>query len=424
MSLGCVRLVACLLGSLILVAGVPAAERSPAELRALLRETRSRLRRDPGNEALWTTHGLAAWKLGMSGRAEAAWRRAAALAPGGRAAGFLAELANRRAGRPVIRDLAEYLRILEFQADFRRQAEVERAVAEARAVRGQPVVLEGVGSVHVLFELAFRRHLVRFGGPPSGRGTYLTDALGGVRSTEFGSHRDRTRAPAVLREDAGYAVPPDLVVEAVASGQPAAIEFGLAQLDAADFRRRAEDLASLVARLDDPWARDVLLARLEDLAIQEAPAVLPTFEDFLLHTTRGTEVEARWLALGLLRRAGSRRIPAISLGELDLILVAHRDGLVPLESVEAALEAHREDAELYLLSRLGRGGDRLVLPILALLPRFGGLRTVRSLVGSLARGHRIWRFLDGKAYEVLERIAGSKVARTPEAWKTWLEANG
>lgn len=363
------------------------------------------------------------WKGGARERALAAWERAARLTPGGAATRYLRR-ARARVPSSSSPGAPELLRAFEFRADWRRQREVEEALAAARAELARDLPLRPENSELMILDLFRRGYLEVPGGPPSGRGTYLTDALGHVSSTEFGSHRFRDRAPPLLREGRDLDAPTEVLLEVLRGGSPAAFEFGLDLLSSADLRAHAATVASAAASLRDPHAVAAVLARLDHETQGERPGILEPFRAFLRETGRGAEPLLRFRALALLRRAGAPEVPAVGLGELDLLFNAHRAGLVPPEAIRVGLDGLRGRAELYLLSVLTRCGTREVGSVLELLEEYGGRDSIRALADGLAGGHPAWEVHAARAYRTLAVIAGARPGDSPGAWKEWLRENG
>lgn len=236
--------------------------------------------------------GEVAWELGDHPGALASWRRSLQVDPAGRAAALLTAHAPTPPSHHRVRSAEEFLELATALVDFRRQGELRRALRRLRRARGEVLVLGPEDSAARLDELHQVGFLARGGGPPSGRGVYLAGPDGEVSSSVFGSARAPRAPPPALAAREGWSAPAAVVVAAMATGAPAAVEVGLPRLDEAELREHLPPLAPRLAELVDPWARDILLARLTQLAGQGATSVLRPYREWLERLAAGDDPAA------------------------------------------------------------------------------------------------------------------------------------
>lgn len=295
------------------------------------------LARKPGDPTLLFGLGSAAWLQRDRDVALAAWWRAVRADPESEARPALETLAPRLlAAHHLVTDQDEWREVLRFEADFRRQAEVDRAFHRFTTQKGLTLAMQTsdfLEYVKAFVELDLLDHP---GGPPSGEGQYFTAANGSIRSTVFGSRDDPIDPPEALRPGTSYAVLPGVLVSAIEAGDPRAAEFGLARLEDADLVREADRLApGLTAAAADPWAAGAVVDRVRAL-LQAGRQVPDGLVDVLAEVTAIGNAEARSGAATLLELAGAgdrARLPASDLGDVDDLVdevLKRREGPVRL----------------------------------------------------------------------------------------------
>lgn len=428
--------------------------RRDAALKAALEELEARLRRHPGDpdalfeggrhlreaghlEAAYQTlrradglrgdHpptlnalGEVGWELGDRQAAVDSWWRSFRLDPRGRAR----ELIERHAPRLFeefhqVESAAEFLQLARILQDFRRQGEVELALARFNVPRGLNLGLAEANSESLIADLAKQGYLARPGGPPSGLGTYLTRGRGEVFSNVFGSRRAPRDPPPGLAAPRGFSVSDAALLEALASGRPEAIECGLPRLRDESLGAGLARLAPHLPGLQDPWARDVLLSRAAARARQGRAAELAPLRDWLRGLLGSDERPVAWRALGLLHSLGVTDLPALDPAEGRRLVLAIDQGQAPEAAGEALLAGMGEQARGFLLEQLaGRSPARLAFAARHLV-RFGRPPDAAAVAAAASRGP------DRATLEDLRRALRALTGREPpedfRRWGPWLE---
>ena len=225
--------------------------------------------------------------------------------------------------RPALTTPAAFAEVAVRVADYRRQEEIETALLRA----GGGLSLGAAGGDEVLAELHRRGLLARLGGPPGGRGTYVSRDRA-VSSTVYGSALAPLAPPAVLQnalaqapvdDYAGTDRPIDLALEALRvaardvdpeaalvameRAEPGAVEVGLAALDAAFIAARRGRVVAVLEGARDPWAVDAVLERLARLLVRPDVADRGAFRAALERIAGDGEPAQQQRARTLLSRA-------------------------------------------------------------------------------------------------------------------------
>ena len=366
-----------------------------AAVRALARARDLR----PEHAATWNRLGEAHWSLGDREAASRAFWRSYWLDPQGRGR----ELLQRHAPEElrlhrVIEDPEEFAEVAELLRDFRRQAEIERALTEFALRKGVRLRLTPENSLELVGDLHRRGYLDRPDGPPSGRGRYVTDDRGRVTSTEYGSRRAPSRSQAALVAPRGFRVTAAAIL-AAAPRSPAAAEVGLHLLEEGAFLDALTRLAPSLVELRDPSVDAVVLERLRRRPAGELPPPVGPVADLLRRILDGPDETSRGVARGLLARCGARALPELPAERIPDLLAAVQRGAVPEEAAISALDARGAAAREQLLGLLQGPRQDLTAAAARLLPRYARPTDARALVraagASGAAPHRaaLWQAL-------------------------------
>lgn len=376
----------------------------------------------PGHAEALTRLGEIDFERGRKRAAVQAWIRAYQAAPTGRAKGLLAEHQPEALRPPtMLEDVDEVLEIYRFLQDFRRQREVERALADYTTRKA----LGGIGlgpenSASLIASLHANGYLARPGGPPSGEGEYRTGPDGRVFSTVFGSPREPKSAHPGLANPMGFDAPAELVLRAIETRRPEGVEFGLPQLSDQDLEKYSSRIVRGILAVDDPWATDSVVARLSEYADSHADSIPLLFAPVLRRVVQKGEPRQRWLAMAWLYKDGQRDLPPLSPRLADELLRDASAGLAPPEAVEAMLFALGGGAEDFLLKAMESGSEVGWPAVLDALSRHGGKRSLKFLIdGAAGKDLRFARAAGAVRAAVKELARGEEIGATPQAWRAW-----
>lgn len=266
-------------------------------------EEAERLR--PGDPRALDALGRARWNLGRYRAAADAWWACFQAAPAGPALDRLRRYTpDEVAGHVLVGDAREILELARYLREFRRLDEVQAALDAYREARGSPMSLTEGDWRGGLEQLHREGYLARPGGPPSGRGAFLTEAGARVYSTTFGTRLHPEGGPPALRAPRGFSLAPAALRTALDSPETAAFELGVHHLDDAGLLATAAGLSKAALTMGDPWAQDALLRRLERAATTLPPAQLSSFRAFLEHLLAQGDATQKTRARRLAERLG------------------------------------------------------------------------------------------------------------------------
>lgn len=390
-----------------------------AEAEALLPEL---LAREPENHQVLFTAASLAFKQRRREDAIRYFKRAAQLDPASPAHDILARLAPQVAGPcRLVEGRVALAEVFAFLVDFRRQREVERALARFRTKKGLELRM---GLDDWREYLTFFQHygyLERPGGPPTGKGAYVSDAAGDVRSTVYGSWRTRDRAPQVLREESGFCALPRDIAESIRAGDPGAVEFGFGLLQPADLVRFSRFLGGALYATEDPWAIDAVLTGLTRAseATSTLPAPLRPWLSRIGQRQRGT---TRWRALALQRRFDLAPALPIPATHLPRVLAELEAGRVPVEAGILALEAFGAGAGSQLAATIRQGPAAHLGAVLDLVLALEPPEALEALVDTLTVVDPGWVANRWRVLAALRTVAGQDHGQDPAAWRAWLRS--
>lgn len=377
------------------------------------------LRSRPEDPLVQTLAGSVAWRQHRKTAAIGYWKTAAELDPKSPAVTLLRLAAPEiRPGCRLVEGEAPLATVFEFAADFRQQREVERALASFTTKKGIPLTMKTGDWKEFLAFFEKSGYLEHPGAPPSGRGQYVSDGEDGIRSTVYGSWRNRDLAPEALKSDDGFCAFPGDVVALIARNAPGALEFGLELLSAADLARDARKLGGVIYSVRDPWGRQAVLRRLTRISL-ETKFLPPALRPWLAGLARAASGEQRWWALALERRFGLAPSLPIPPHHLPRVLVSLESGEVPIEAGLLALEAFEKGADSQLVELLQTGSELRLRVFTELAVRLDGPAATAFLVETLASEAPRWVNQRRLVLGALRRLAGEDRGTSVEAWRTW-----
>lgn len=362
-------------------------------------------------------------RMGDSDSALLHWQAAHSLGPEGEAKRLL-ETADPSlvSKKVVLRTGDEFVELARWLVDFRRQREVEQAwklLIIPRGLKGKMRMKEA-DSLQVISELHEVGLLARPGGPPSGRGHYITDDEGNVRSTVFGTPGALKDPPPALASKTGFVVLPKVIREALPLGGPEVVEVGVALLSGPELADSAGLLSRAISQTKDPWAFDAVVDRLESLVVSGSfplPAGLePGLRRILEHGERGQ----RWKARGILYGSGVKDLPAVPANELAQLADEHRK--VPVTRAAqasgfASLPPGEADKLMSAWIRAAQG-ERAVTALESAMD-VGGKETALAVIEAHAAPTGVWKDEPRLLQELLLEWAGGDQGAKPGGWKRW-----
>jgi hypothetical protein len=365
--------------------------------------------------------GGVSWKENHPEQAARHWKRALDLDPASPAKEMLEMVAPQLIGECfLVEEDAQLREVFAFLADFRRQREVEKALANFTIRKGLSLQMKQSDWQEFMRFLVHQKYLKRPGGPPTGKGAYLSDAEGNLRSSVYGSWKAAELAPAALKDPAGFCAPPSAIVRSIRARDPGALEFGLDLLTGEDIARWSRQMGGAVLATRSPWEIDAVLGRLDQLS-RRASTLPPSLRPWLSGIARRNRGVTRWWALALERRFQVPSSMPIRAMRLPAILSELRQGRVPIEAGELALETFGKRSGKKMVSLLESGSELDIDVLLELAARLDRGTVNAFLIEQLASKKPRWQGRKRQLRGVLTRISGQDLGAKPAAWRRWME---
>ncbi len=382
----------------------------------------------PKDPAVLFQLGSLEQKLGRPDRALAFWKRAYDIDPQSSGGEMLRMIAPHLASKMLlITDPEELRKIFEQLQDYRRQSEVERALARFTTKKGVSLFMqEGDWEVFLKFFYDYK-YLDRPGGPPSGKGKYFSVPKGNphfeegmVYSTVFGSWRNEDGGPLAIGHKEGWSAPAGLIADAIASGQNGACEFGLFKISDGDLSRVAKKVGLGLYRLEDPWAIEAALDRFEAFSKTSSnlpPALIPALTRFV----NAEEKKSQLRAQGLLRRFQHSVPKPVAAKDLPTLFVSIGEGEVPLETGVLALESLGTKADENHIALLDRASEKELQVLLHLAVKRDSAAVTKALIERLRSQDEKWMEARPLLKATLVALAGKDLGDDPKKWIEWSE---